>query len=191
MTPQSIPKGKWSLALTGRLAQFNLSLLLVLLCLLAAFVMCLRSPIRAVSCGGALLVLLLISACVIFVIRHYSKQESRPSEGQTSSIEIQGLQGGKLTIKNPPDSFFAKEQTHALLRAFLLGYDDNLCPDGKVIGAAAEEHYEPYSDEDKTRFMTEHKAQIRGLRERAALLLTEGDDRNRGGNDNPAGERGQ
>ncbi len=175
MMSQSTPKGRWSLALTGKFAQFNLSILLVFTCLIAIFVVSLHSTNSIILYGGTVISMLLIAICVSFVIRYYSKQEPRPNEGQMSLLEMQNVEGSKITIRNPPDSFFAKDQTQALMRAMLLGYDEGLCPDGKVIGDVANKQYKLYSEEEKKKFATEHKSQISGKKHHVEHLLIEGD----------------
>jgi hypothetical protein len=92
-----------------------------------------------------------------------------------SSLEIQNVEGSKIIMRNPPDSFFAEDQVHVLMRAMLVGYDEELCPDGKVIGDVAKEQYELYSKEEKDKFVAEHKIQISGKKHQIKRLLTEGD----------------
>ncbi len=62
------------------------------------------------------------------------------------------------------------------MRAMLLGYDEDLCPDEKVIGDVANEKYQPYSEEEKKHFIADHKSQIKGKRQCAAQFLVEGDN---------------
>jgi hypothetical protein len=57
------------------------------------------------------------------------------------------------------------------MREMLVGYDDNLLPDGKVIGDVEHGKYEPYSDEEKEKFRSNHNAEIKGRREQAMLML--------------------
>jgi len=175
MIPKSTAKGRWSLALTGRFAQFNLSLLLVFTSLITIFIISLHSTNLILLYGGSIISILLVTIFVIFVIIYYNKQETRPAEGQMSLLEIQNGDGNKFTIRNPPDSFFAKDQARALMRAMLLGYDEGLCPDGKVIGDVAKEQYQLYTEEEKKKFVAEHKTQIGGKKQHIEHLLTEGD----------------
>jgi len=174
MTPTMSPQGRWSLSLTGRFAQFNLSLLLFLVVIVVLFNLCVASSCALIAVGGPILLLGLLLTCVLFALHYYSKQEARP-DGQTSTIELHGSDGQSAIIRNPPDSFFLRGQSQELVRAIVLGYDSNLCPDGHVIGKAADQKYELYSDAEKEAFKAAHQGEIRGKREQATRFLEQGE----------------
>jgi hypothetical protein len=76
-------------------------------------------------------------------------------------------------VHNPPDEFLFEPQTQALIRSLLLGYDNNLCPDGKVIGNAADGKYSEYTAEEREAFIRIHREEIRGKKTQASRLLKE------------------
>jgi hypothetical protein len=170
MTFLPLPRGRWSLSLTGKFAQFNLSLLLIFVALVVLFVLSLRSTIPIISHVASFLIILLIIGCVCFVLWYYSRQESRPN-GQAAVIQVEDAKGRKVLISNPPDRFFAKDQTNALIRSLLLGYDEDLTPDGQVIGKVSDQKYRMYSPEEQKQFKEKHRALIRGKKKQAILLL--------------------
>lgn len=171
MTSAHTSKGRWSLLLSGRLAQFNLSLLLILAAILAVLCITLRCEDKIIRYGGALVSTGLIIATVLAAVTYYRKQEARPSEGQTSSVELQGAAGQKLIVRNPPDTFLLQPQTNALMRSLLLGYDEDLCPDARVLGKVADMNYQPYSQKEREEFVQRHREQIAGKKQQANLLL--------------------
>ena len=173
MTATTVSKGRWSLSLTGRFAQFNLTLLLIFVALVVMFIFCAKSPCMFLAIGGPIFLFAAFAGCVVFAFQYYSKHEARP-EGPGSSIELQGVGGQKAIIKNPPDSFYKGNQSRELVRAIILGYDADLCPDGRVIGKAADQNYQLYTEPEKKEFMAMHKEMVRGKLQNAMTCLTEG-----------------
>jgi len=167
--------GRWTLSLTGKFAQFNLALLVILVALVALFVTCLRCDDQIISYVGSGIILLLLIFSVAAALRYYLRQEPRP-DGQSSSIEVESAVGQKVVIRNPPDRFFANEHTHALVRALALGYDENLCPDARVLGKAADESYQRYTSAEQKDFMATHRKLIVGKKQDALQLLAEAAD---------------
>jgi len=166
-------KGKWSLALTGKLAQFNLSLLLILIAVVGLLWLTSNNADYLVRRGGVFIGILLLAMSVWGAYRFYSRQEPRPADGQSSSVELRGLSGQELIVKNPPDKFITDPQTQALIRSLLLGYDDKLCPDGKVVGNVADEQYAEYTETEREAFVSIHRDTIKGKKLQARMLLKE------------------
>jgi hypothetical protein len=159
------------LSLKGRLAQFNISLLFVLGALSWLFAICLKNEDPVFHYGGTTVALFFIAVCLYVFFLRYGQEEQRPSSGQNTSIEVLGSGGAKMVIRNPPDRYFTDSHTIALLRAMLLGYDENLCPDAKVIGDVANQQYEPYSGDEQSEFVRRHKEEVQGQRQKAKNLL--------------------
>ena len=167
---------KGRVSLTGRFAQLNISLLIGAGALLVLFGICVSLNDSIVKYVGGSVSILLLIALFIFAIRMYLRQEVRP-EGTDSAIELRNEQGQAMVLRNPPDRLFAPEQIQACARSLLLGYDQNLCPDGKVLGKASDNQIQMYSDEEKQIFMEEHRTIIKGKKSQIGqLLLEEPDD---------------
>jgi hypothetical protein len=168
-------RGRWSLLLQGQLLQFNLSFLIGGIVLCVVFALCSSSPdlvIRYGGCGASGVGLL---ALILFVIWYYGRQKARPSEG-AAVVAIETATHGKITIENPPDSLFDGRDFRLVLRALVVGYDDDLCPDGELIGKATENEVRKWSEKEKQKFMQEHRQEIRGRRRKALLLLQQNED---------------
>jgi hypothetical protein len=124
---------------------------------------------------------LIVKVCTVQPSTNYcDKREPRPSEGQTCSLELQGMTGQKLIVRNFPGSFILQAHTNALMLSLLLGYDETLCPDARVVGDVADESYQPYSQEEREYFVQKHREEVQGRKRQANLLLqslTETDDK--------------
>lgn len=164
-------KGKWSVLLSGRLLQFNVSLLILALVLAVMFLASVRSKDLIICYGGTGLAAILLSSVVVFVIKHYGKQQTRPLDGTSSKLAFENDTGAKVTISNPPDSFFQLDEFRSMLRAVIVGANADLVPDGEVIGKAAEGKVRKWSEEEKKRFAEENRKRLQGRKEAAAILL--------------------
>jgi hypothetical protein len=162
-----------SVALSGKMVQFNITLFILVLLILGVLFMCDRSNNALIIYSGTIVVLVAFLALVAFVIYFYLKQKSRPMDGQAVAISMKNEAGQEIAIRNPPDSFFEREQLNTLVRSMLVGYDENLCPDGQVIGKASEQNYRYYSDKEKEEFIKRHREEIKGKKVYAARLLAQ------------------
>ena len=171
MTEKSASTARVSVGLTGRMLQFNISLLV-----LSAF----DVVVLGLACGskspvvmylGAGTALLGVVGVIGLAIWFYTKQKSRPLDGQSVGFSIRDGTGKEISVRNPPDAFFEERHFRALARSVLVGYDENMCPDGEVIGKASEGRYRLYSPEEKADFVKRHREQIQGQRSRVAMLL--------------------
>jgi hypothetical protein len=79
-----------------------------------------------------------------------------------------------MKLINPPDSFYEPQQFNIMLRLFMVGYDENLCPDAEVIGNVADKNFRQLSEEEKTSFRANHTEEIRLARIRIAQSLSSG-----------------
>jgi hypothetical protein len=177
MTDPPAVKSRFSISLSGRLAQFNITLLLIGVLIVCLFSLLLKVDNHVLSYVGIGLLLVIVSGFAIFAIWFYSRQEIRPEDGKPSKLQIQTPQGAKMTIENPPDRIFTEEYCRVLVRGLLVGYDEKLCADGKVIGPASNEQYEMYDEARKREFQEMHRAQIKGKRREIEHLLSEGDSK--------------
>lgn len=159
-------------SLTGRLLQFNCTVLFVLAGLLLGLRFAIGSDNPTIETVGTLVFGTAIVGFIVFIGWYYGKQLSRPADAQTSQLSVQSGDN-KLTITNPPDKFYERGQMQAVMRAVLLGYDDNLCADGEVIGAAADGNVRRYSDSEKEKFKSEHQSRVRQARSKVATAITE------------------
>jgi hypothetical protein len=80
----------------------------------------------------------------------------------------------KVSLENPPDRIFTGEYCRAWVRSLLVGYDENLPADGRVIGSAANEQYQMYNESEKKKFQEMHRTQVIGKRQEIERLLSEG-----------------
>jgi hypothetical protein len=157
-------------SLTGRLLQFNCTVLLVLAALLFGLHFTIDSTNPTIQTVGTLALGAVLVGFIIFIIRYYLNQLSRPIDAQTSQLSVESGDS-KLTITNPPDKFFERGQMQAVMRAVLLGYDDNLCADGEVIGPAAEGKVRLYSTAEKEKFKSQHQTKVREARAKLATAI--------------------
>jgi hypothetical protein len=151
--------------------QLNITIFLLVILILGVLIICSRSSNLTLLYGGATVALVSCVALVIFVTLFYLKQQSRPLDGQTAAISLKDESGREFSIENPPDSVFHQGELRALARSILVGYDENLCADGEVIGKASEGKFRLYSTEEKAAFKKQHREEIRGKRAQAAQLL--------------------
>jgi hypothetical protein len=164
-------QGKLSGSFTGKLAQLNISVLLIFAAALTILFLCIGNKDPYISYGGSAVAVIIICVTAVFAGRYHSRQERRPTEGQPATFAMETRTGEKLTVKNPPDSFFEQSHVQAVLRSLLVGYDENLTADGEVIGKAADENYRLYSEAEKKAFTEAHRQRVRGQRARVATLL--------------------
>lgn len=163
-------KGRWSISLSGKFAQSNLTVFVVFSGLIAVLWICSRSDNPVIGYAGSIGALLAMGYFLWAVIGVFKKQTPRSGDGQASVFTLEN-DAKKLTVRNPPDAFFAGPHVQGLVRAMLVGYDEDLCPDGEVIGKAADGNYRMYSDEEKATFMAHHRKLVMERRRRAAALI--------------------
>ena len=53
----------------------------------------------------------------------------------------------------------------------LVGYDENICPDGEVIGSASEGKYREYTEEERRNFKQDHARSISGRKRQIKEIL--------------------
>jgi hypothetical protein len=173
MNENPAPSSHLSLDLSGKMLQFNITVLVLGLCNLCVFWISSKSTNILICYGGSAVALLGFLAIFALVVSFYSKQKSRPTDGQAVTISMQNQAGEQISFQNPPDSVFEKGEIISLARSMLVGYDENLCADGQVVGKSSEENYRRYSDEEKMQFKNRHREEIRGKKAQAARLLAE------------------
>jgi hypothetical protein len=171
--PTNVPRV--SVALSGNMLQFNITLLFLIIFLLGVLYICSNSTNPFLIYGGTVVVLICLLAVILFVFYFYLKQKSSPFDGQAVAVSITNESGNQLSVQNPPDSFFEQGEMNAMVRLMLVGYDENLCPDGEVIGKAADQNYRQYSEEEKALFRKRHRNEIRGKRMEASRMLVSGE----------------
>ena len=174
MKPAHTSRFNWRFIFTGRFAQLNITLLVLVPAFVFLLIRCvaLSDPVlRYTGSAASFLVLfiLVILACVI-----HGKQHARP-EASESSLEIHNKAGQALVVRNPPDRLLAPEQINACARSLLVGFDPDLCPDGKVVGKASEGKIERYSEEEKEDFRRAHSQQVSTKKNQIRTLLDEGE----------------
>lgn len=161
MSEEPATPPRMSVALTGKMLQFNITVGFLLLALVSALWICSSSENPMLRYGGTAISILGLVAVVVFAIFFHNKQTLRPIDGNPASISLKDTDGRTLTVQNPPDKFLDPIQVRALLRCFV-GYDRDLCPDGELQGKASEPNYRPLSEEEKTNFKIDHEEKIRG-----------------------------
>ena len=161
MNEEATPVPRVSVALTGKMLQFNVTVGFLLLALVAALWICSSSDNPILRYGGTVMAILGLPAVVAFVIHFYSKQQVRPVDAEPASVSITSKDGQTITVQNPPDRLLEPVEIRALMRC-VVGYDRDLCPDGEVLGKASEQTYRLYSEEEKRLFKEEHEEKIRG-----------------------------
>lgn len=171
MSAKTGVSGRVSLSLGGKLAQLNISVLLTLAAALAIFYFSVRSSNPLIAYAGCATSLVTLAVTAIAAFRYHAKQEKRSVEGQPATFKLETASGQKLTVTNPPDTFFEENQLRSTLRSLLVGYDENLCADGEVIGPVAGENYRMYTANEKDQFVAEHRAQVRHKREEVGELI--------------------
>jgi hypothetical protein len=165
--------GRWSVLLSGRLLQFNVSILIISFALLVMFIASIRSSDSIICYGGAGVSAFLFVALAVFMMIFYGKQKARPVDGASSTLSFENKSGSRVTIDNPPDTLFEEAEFRLMLRAIAVGADENLCPDGDVVGKASEGKVRKWSEAEKKQFIERHRKELRGRRERAMKLLEE------------------
>jgi len=166
-------KGRVVIALSGVCGQFNITAIVLSALLLTLLFVFSNIENFWVSIIGVSVVLLSTVALLAFAIMFYSKQEARAEPGASASLHIENKAGTSLTLQNPPDKLLMEENGRAFIRSLLVGYDVNLCPDGRVIGKASEQKYEQYTDKEQKEFIEQHRRQIKGIRDQLRHLLEE------------------
>jgi hypothetical protein len=174
MTEKPQSSAQLSVGLSGKLLQFNITLGLLGSLSLGLFVTAVRSNTPIITYLGTVGALLGFVGLFFLAFNFYFKQKSRPLDGQNVAISIKDETGRELSIQNPPDSVFEKEQLTEVTRLMLVGFDESLCPDGEVIGKASERKFRLYSDEEKEQFRIRHREEIKGKKLRAAKILEQG-----------------
>jgi hypothetical protein len=169
--PETAALGKsgWSVALTGTVT--GNALLLALLAIPGFFLIYLGDSFKNEGARYVALLIgaLLLLAVVALAIRLIWRQAIRP-DGASPSITVQTGADKRIILNNPPDTLVSSTAMRELFRAIALGYDPNLCPDGKVVGAAAEGNVIPLSEEEKRSFIALHRAEVEGNRKKALKL---------------------
>lgn len=165
-------QGRLSLAFSGKMLQMNITLLVLVSGAAVIFIFANKSTDPFIKYGGSIVscIILLLVAC--FAVRYYMKQPSRPVDGSASMVVIQGRGGPKVSITNPPDKFFENDHIMLLTRELLVGYDENLCADGEVVGKASDRNYRFYAEAEKKDFLEGQRATIKAKKAKAARILS-------------------
>jgi hypothetical protein len=171
MTDNSTPRPPASVALTGKMLQMNITLLILVALILGPLYMASKATNPVVVYGGIGVALVALLLVVFFVPFFYLRQSPRPLD-EPAAIKFRGLSGAEITIQNPPDSLFEKGELNALARSMLVGFDENLCPDGYIVGKASDGNFVRYSEQQKTEFMKQHREEIKNKKIKASKLLS-------------------
>jgi hypothetical protein len=143
--------------------------MILLFTLLSIFYLLVKYPNSGFQSLGLIATGICILVTIGCALRFHMRREPRGSEA-TPSVEFEGEER-KLTLINPPDKFYDRQYFAPLMRTLLLGYDENVIPDGEVIGDVSEENYRWYSDEEKENWQKEHKEFVAGVREQICRQL--------------------
>ena len=140
MNEEPSTQARLSVALTGKLLQFNITIGFLLFALVVALWICSASENQMLRYGGSAISIFGIIAVALFAMHFHNKQLPRPVDGNPASLSITGKEGRTLSVQNPPDRLFDPIEVRALLRC-VVGYDRDVCPDGEVQGKASESNY--------------------------------------------------
>jgi len=173
MSQQEDKNPNVSLTFTGNLLQFNITVLVLAVLIIVFFGFCMRSQNPIVIYTGLFVAVAAIIALVWFVSDFYKRHKSRPLDGQSVSMVLKNQHGAEVSIVNPPDAIFDDGQLAATIRQYLVGYDENLCPVGEVVGKASEGKTRVYTDAEKAAFMEDHRAEIKGKKSKALQLVNQ------------------
>lgn len=158
---------KLGVNLTGLLGSFNIFVAAALVfCLSAAVLLLTLGPKEAVI-PGLLFLAIVTVIIVVSGVGYYFRGSPRPLDGNgTYLVANNGKKA--FTLVNPPDSFYEDDHVRAILRQCLVGYDENLCADGEVIGNAADGEVRLFSTEEKREFIRKHAEEVKAKRRAAA-----------------------
>ncbi len=169
--------GRLSLAFSGKMLQMNITLFVLVSGAAVTFIFANKSTDPFIKYGGSIVSCVILLLVARFAVGYYMKQPSRPVDGSASMVVIQGRGGPKVSITNPPDKFFEDDHILILTRELLVGYDDNLCADGEVVGKASERKYRLYSEAEKKDFREAQRAMIKAKKGKAAQVLSGAESR--------------
>jgi hypothetical protein len=158
---------------SGRYNQFNLFVVTFCILLFVGFRL-----VQAYLSGTSLIVANLVFGVMfiaLFVIAavYFLRQQPRGNAEGVPVVEAD-IGSGRMKLINPPDSFYEPQQFNIMLRLFMVGYDENLCPDAEVIGNVADKKFRQLSEEEKRSFRAKHVEEIRLARIRIAQNLSSG-----------------
>ncbi len=166
---------KAKLNIRGWIDQFNQSVVMILLVLLFLFYLLLMNDDRVIKVYG-----LLIDGIVIIYVIHnalsYQRRQEPRVSGDAPRIEYENVDG-KIALINLPDKCYTPEYIQAVRQGLLVGFDEDLTPDGEVIGKASDDRYRKYSVEEQENWHKNHVEEITGVKRLIEKkLLAESDE---------------
>jgi hypothetical protein len=155
-------KSNVTVSLSGIMSQFSIALFFILSSILVAFIFLIKFATDLfLYLGSGFLGLLLIGS-IINAFIFYLKQQNRSTQDTPSQLELTQPNGRSLKLLNPPDKVYSKEEFNAIMRFLTVSFDENLCPDGEVIGHASDAKLKPFSEDEKKEFQKSHIEEIKG-----------------------------
>ena len=151
--------------LSGTMTQFTIMIFIFAVTIAFLFYIVNNSKSNVILYAGNSVLFLSLIAIIICSIIFFFRQKVRSTDGVAPIIEVSGPGGRKTTLINPPDSVFdLNDEKNIIMRAVMVGYDRNLCPDGEVIGPASEKNIKMYSEEEKLEFKKNHIKEITNIK---------------------------
>ena len=162
--------GRGSVNLKGELLSFNISLAIVQIACLALFYLSAGNANLIICYGGTGIAAVGLISSIAYLMYLYSRRD-RPVDSSGASISFEHASGNKVAISDVPDKLLTSEQISIVIRQMLVGYDENICPDGEVIGSASESKYREYTDEERRHFKQDHARAISGRKHQIKQIL--------------------